>query len=32
MKDPKGGLMGAINNFVDTPMGKDAIKKLGGEE
>lgn len=32
MKDPKGGLMGAINNFVDTPMGKDAIKKLGGKE
>lgn len=30
--DAKGGLMGAINNFVDTPMGKDAIKKMKGEE
>lgn len=32
LKDAKGGIMGAINNFVDTPMGKDAIKKMGGEE
>lgn len=32
LSDPKGGLIGAINNFVDTPMGKDAIKKMGGEE
>lgn len=33
LRDAKGGLMGAINNFVDTPMGKDAIKKMkGGEE
>lgn len=32
LKDAKGGLMGAIKNFVDTPMGKDAIKKMGGEE
>lgn len=32
-RDPKGGLMGAINNFLDTPMGKDAIKQMkGGEE
>jgi len=30
--DTKGGLMGAINNFVDTPMGKDAIKKMGEEK
>lgn len=29
LKDAKGGLMGAIKNFVDTPMGKDAIKKWG---
>ena len=27
LRDAKGGLMGAINNFVDTPMGKDAVKK-----
>ena len=32
LRDAKGGLMGAINNFVDTPMGKDIIKKMGGEE
>lgn len=32
LRDAKGGLMGAINNFVDTPMGKDAIKEIGGEE
>ena len=32
LRDAKGGLMGAISNFVDTPMGKDAIKKMGGEE
>lgn len=32
LRDAKGGLMGAINNFIDTPMGKDAIKKMGGEE
>lgn len=33
LRDAKGGLMGAINNFVDTPMGKDAVKKMkGGEE
>ena len=32
LRDPKGGLGGAIKNFVDTPMGKDAIKKMGGEE
>lgn len=33
LRDAKGGLMGAINNFVDTPMGKDAIKKMKeGEE
>lgn len=32
LKDAKGGLMGAIKNFVDTPMGKDAIKKMVGEE
>lgn len=31
LKDAKGGLTGAINNFVDTPMGKDAIKKMKGE-
>lgn len=32
LRDSKGGLMGAINNFIDTPMGKDTIKKMGGEE
>lgn len=32
LSDPKGGLMGAINNFVDTPMGKDAIKKMKGDK
>ena len=30
--DAKGGLMGAISNFVDTPMGKDAIKKMKGSK
>lgn len=29
LSDPKGSLGGAIKNFVDTPMGKDAIKKMG---
>lgn len=29
--NPKGGLMGAINNFVETPLGKDTIKKMKGE-
>lgn len=32
LKDAKGGLAGAISNFVDTPMGKDAIKKMKGEK
>lgn len=32
LRDTKGGLIGAISNFVDTPMGKDAIKKMKGEE
>lgn len=33
LSDAKGGIMGAIKNFVDTPMGKDAVKKMkGGEE
>lgn len=31
LRDPKGGLGGAIKNFVDTPMGKDAVKKMGEE-
>ena len=30
LRDAKGGLMGAISNFVDTPMGKDVIKKMKG--
>lgn len=28
LRDAKGGLIGAINNFVDTPTGKDTIKKM----
>lgn len=31
-KASKGGLMGAINNFVKTPRGKDTIKKLKGDK
>lgn len=31
LRDAKGGLGGAIKNFVDTPMGKDVIKKIGDE-
>lgn len=30
-RSPKGGLMGAINNFVETPRGKDTVKKMKGE-
>lgn len=26
--NPKGGLMGALTNFVDTPRGKDTLKKM----
>ncbi|MCR5700207.1 MAG: hypothetical protein K6G49_02125 [Candidatus Saccharibacteria bacterium] len=26
----KGGLMGALNNYVKTPRGKDALKKMKG--
>lgn len=32
LRDSKGGLRGAINNFLDTPMGKDAIKQMKGDE
>ena len=28
LKDAKGGLMGAITNYVSTPRGKDAVKKM----
>lgn len=31
-RESKGGLMGALKNFVDTPMGKDAVKKMKGDE
>lgn len=31
-KEPKGGIMGAIDNFVGTPRGKDALKKIKGKE
>lgn len=27
-RDPKGGLMGAITNYVDTPRGVDMLKEL----
>ena len=30
-EEPKGGLMGAIDNFAKTPMGKDTVKKMKGE-
>lgn len=30
-RNPKGGLMGAIDNFAKTPRGKDTIKKMKGE-
>ncbi len=31
-RESKGGLMGAISNFIDTPMGEDAIKKMKGDK
>lgn len=31
LRDAKGGLGDAIKNFVDTPMGKDAVKKMEEE-
>lgn len=32
-REPKGGIMGAIDNFVKTPRGKDVVKQMqeGGE-
>ncbi len=30
--DKKGGIGGALKNFVSTPKGKDAVKKMKGEE
>ena len=30
-KAPKGGLMGALDNYVKTPRGKDTIKKMQGD-
>lgn len=31
LRDTKGGLAGAITNYASTPKGKDAIKKMKGE-
>lgn len=30
LSDPKGGIGGALANFINTPRGKDAIKKMTG--
>lgn len=32
LRDAKGGIRGAINNFLDTPMGKDALEQMKGDE
>lgn len=31
-KESKGGIAGALKNYVDTPRGKDAIKQMKGDE